>query len=402
MRKSILIAVLILSIGTWAWCDLRDHYRKGKIVLKGATNFGDGNDWESLFYDRYKDIAVSPDGLVFVVNTRTHNIFKFNKNGKFIKKFGRRGKGPGDFFSPDEPTILDNKYLVVAEYPSNRRFSLWDFNGKCVKIVNTKTSIFFLTATRDNWVAYYYYNRHANKKNGYQTTISIVIKNISTGKEKILKKINLTDRSGIDFAERSSTSYGNFFGEVFLTQTGEGNLAVGVSNQPNINIYSPTGTLIRSFDLKIARMPVSRAYIGKFRDDVLEYVKDKAETSANPSIKETYKELNNFLKTFDFFNIFDKYLPLYNELTVDSEGNILVFKFTECLENCNPIFRVYSEEGEFICETVLDKGQYKFEINRKFRVIRFTSGGIFVLAMKKDDENEVIRLIKSSYLAVRK
>ena len=38
--KKFLIAVLVLSIGNWLWCDLQDHYKKGEIVLKGVEDFG--------------------------------------------------------------------------------------------------------------------------------------------------------------------------------------------------------------------------------------------------------------------------------------------------------------------------------------------------------------------------
>jgi len=90
MMKKILIAVLVLAIGNWVWCDLQKHYKKGEIVLKGIEGFGEGNDWEELFYDPYKDMVVAPDGSVFVANSRTHNIFKFDKQGKLLKTFGRK------------------------------------------------------------------------------------------------------------------------------------------------------------------------------------------------------------------------------------------------------------------------------------------------------------------------
>ncbi len=152
--KKLLIAVLVLlSIGNGLWCDLQEHYKKGEIVLKGVEGFGEGNDWEDLFYDPYKDIIVAPDGSIFVANSRTHNVFKFDKQGRLVKRFGRRGRGPGDFIGPGDLTIVENKYLVVGENVGNRRFSLWDLNGKYIKVVNAQTGVFQLTALRDNGVA---------------------------------------------------------------------------------------------------------------------------------------------------------------------------------------------------------------------------------------------------------
>jgi len=395
--KKILIAVLVLSMGYWLWCDLQEHYKKGEIVLKGVKEFGQGNDWEELFYDPYKDMVVAPDGSIFVANDRKHNIFKFDKQGKLVKTFGRRGNGPGDFVHPGELTILDKKYLVVGEYASNRRFSLWDLNGKCIKVVRTKTSIFQLTALRDNRVAYYYYNQYAQEKNDYQSTVSIIIKDFAGGTEKIMKQVTLLNRSSIKLGQRGSVTYGNFFAEVYLAQTIEGNLAIGISNQPHIDIFTPTGESIHSFDLKMAPIPVSKTYIKEFKDNVMAELKKKDETTMDSSRRYSHNRVKKALKTFDFSNLFDKYLPLYKEILVDSEGNFLVFKFTECRKNCTPLFQVYSKEGTFICETKLNKGKYELEIDRRFRKIRFTSEGVFGLLMNRGDEDEILRLVKSNY-----
>ena len=395
--KKIMLAVLVLSLGNWLWCDLQEHYKKGEIILKGIESFGQGNDWEELFYDPYKDMVVAPDGSIFVANDRKHNIFKFDKQGKLVKTFGRRGVGPGDFVHPGDLGILDKKYLVVGEYASNRRFSLWNLDGKHINVVRTKTSVFQLTALRGNRVAYYCYNQYAQKKNDYQSVVSIVIKDITSGTEKIMKQVTLLNRSSIKFGQHGSANYGNFFAEVFLAQTINGNLAVGVSNQPNIDIFSPTGKLIHSFDLKMVPILVSKAYIKEFKYKVIARVKKKAEATANPSLIDTYNQVQKALKKLDFSTLFDKHLPLYNEILVDSEGNFLVFKFTECQKNCTPLFRVYSKEGKFICETRLNKGKYELDIDRSFRKIRFTSEGIFALLMNRGDEDEIIRLIKSNY-----
>jgi len=396
-NKSILFAIVILILGTCLWCDLQLHYKKGKILLKGVEWFGNGCDWEELIYDPYKDMAVAPDGSIFVVNGKIHNVFKFDRNGKFLKKFGNRGSGPGDFVHPDDLSILDNKYLVIGEYAINRRFSLWDFNGNCVKVVKTGTSIFNLTALRDNRVAYYYYCQNAEKKNGFQSTIAIIIKDIGSNKEKILEKITLLDRSEIILEQNSSTGLGNFFGEVYLSQTIDGDLAVGVSNRPRIDIFAPTGEKIRSFQLEMVPIPASKTFIKEFRDNVLAEYYGKDVQGMDRTEKYWHELFLKKFRTFDFSTIFDHYLPFYKEILIDSEGNFLVFKFGECLKACNPVFQVYSKTGAYVCETLLEKGAYEFEIDRRFKNICFTSSGIFGIFMKRGDEDEAFAMVKSIY-----
>ncbi len=397
MKKALVIPLVLSMISSLIWCDLKDYYKKGPITLKGVDNFGENNDWEGLFVYPYNDMTVAPDGTIFVAINRQHHIYKFDRNGNFLKKFGRKGQGPGDFYHPDNLTILDNKYLVVGEYALNRRITIWDLEGKCIKVVRTKKNNFYTTAVKNNRVAYLTMRRYAEKKNGYPTKYLVIIKDIKSGMEKNLKEVTLMYRSSISVGPGMSVSLDNYIGEVYLAQTIEGNLAVGISNQPKIKIYSPEGEVIHSFDLKINPIPVDRKYIKKYKDVFLEDLKKKGERTMNRTEKFWYDLKMKKFPSFDFSTIFDKHLPLYYEILVDKGGNFLVFRYTDCLKNCKTYFQVYSKTGEYICETELDKGNYDFEIDKRFRNICFTNEGIFGLFMNKGDEDEIIRLVKSKF-----
>jgi hypothetical protein len=397
-KKPILVILfLILLTGNFSWSDLHDCYKKGRIVLKGAPDFGKNNDWEGLFYDPYKEIIAAPDGSIFVVNNRQHNFYKFDSQGNLVKTFGRKGQGPGDVIGPGHPSILDNKYLVVGEYGFNKKITIWDFSGKCLKVVRTKKLPSNEMALKDKKIAYSTFTQHAQKKSGYQEKILVIIKNIDKGTEKNLREITLLDRSSIDVKPGISTGVGNFFGEVYLAQTINGNLLVGISNQPKIDIYSPEGDLVFSFDLKIKPIPVDEKYINKFRDKVLADIKKEGEKSMDDTHRFYHNLSKKFFPTFDFSTIFEKHLPLYKEILVDSEGNFLVFIYNDCVENCKTFFQVYSPKGEFICETELDGGKYDLKIDRRWKRLCFTQDGIIGYFMKKGDEDEIYRLVKSRY-----
>ena len=397
MKKVLVVLFFFLITVNFAWGDLQDNYKKGRIVLKGVPDFGKNNDWEDLFHDPYKEIIAAPDGCIFVVNSRQHNMYKFDKNGDLLKTFGRKGQGPGDVTFPGDPSFLDNKYLVVGEYGLNKRFTVWNMDGKCVKVVRTKKFTSYTTAIKDKRIAYLTFSQHAEKKNGYQKKILVIIKDIDTGSEKNLREITLLDRSRIELGPGMSTGVGNFFGEVFLAQTINGNLALGISNLPKIDIYSPDGSPVFSFDLKIRPIPVDEKYVKKFRDKVLADLKKEGETAMDDTHKFWHNQSMKYLPKFDFSTIFDKHLPLYKEILVDSAGNFLVFLYNDCQENCNPFFQVYSPKGEFICETELDCGEYDVEIDRRWKRLCFTKDGIFGYFMKKGDEDEIYRLVKSEY-----
>jgi sugar lactone lactonase YvrE len=76
------------------------------------------------------DVAIAPDGDIFVsdghVNSR---IVKFTKDGKFIKTWGKKGTGPGEFNLPHSLAFDSRGRLLVADR-SNKRIQLFDQDGK--------------------------------------------------------------------------------------------------------------------------------------------------------------------------------------------------------------------------------------------------------------------------------
>jgi streptogramin lyase len=86
------------------------------------------------------DVVVAPNGDIFVAeghsgqNTNAApdtiaRISKFDKNGKFIKSWGKLGSGPGEFRTPHSLAIDQRGRLFVADR-GNVRLQLFDLDGK--------------------------------------------------------------------------------------------------------------------------------------------------------------------------------------------------------------------------------------------------------------------------------
>ncbi len=397
MKKTILILIVLALMSGLLWSDLHEHYKKGTIKLKNTGDFGKDTDWADYFHTPYNEVIISHDGSIFAVCSRRNCIYKFDKKGGFIKKFGQRGQGPSDMIFPGDPTILDKKYIVVGEYASYKRIDIWDLEGNFVKLIRTKKSNLGTVALKENKIAYMATNQHAEKKNGYKRISQVIIKDINSGKEKVIREITLLDRHSIEVGKHISIGVGNFIGQVILAQTIEGNLAVGVSNQPEIKIYSPKGKEINSFSLKITPIPVSKDFIAKIKNYRLAELEKDGKETMNRTKKFWYEQRMKAIPNFDFSKLFTTHLPLYDEILVDDEGNFLVFKFSECITECKPKFQVYSKTGEFVCETELDTGIYDVFIDTRFKTLRFTTDGIIGYAMEKGDQEEIYKLFKSNY-----
>ncbi|MGH9144151.1 MAG: amidohydrolase family protein [Vicinamibacterales bacterium] len=102
--------------------------REGQLVMtlgkKGVS--GDGPDT----FNSPTDVAIAPNGDIFVsdghVNSR---IVKFSKDGTFIKAWGRRGSGPGEFNVP-HTIFFDSRGRLLVGDRSNRRIQIFDQEGR--------------------------------------------------------------------------------------------------------------------------------------------------------------------------------------------------------------------------------------------------------------------------------
>lgn len=80
-------------------------------------------------FNRETDVAWDKDGNIFVSDGYNNKrIVKFDKNGKFLKDFGSRGHGPGQF--EDVHTIqVDHQGNVYVGDRANKRLSVFDNDG---------------------------------------------------------------------------------------------------------------------------------------------------------------------------------------------------------------------------------------------------------------------------------
>jgi DNA-binding beta-propeller fold protein YncE/4-amino-4-deoxy-L-arabinose transferase-like glycosyltransferase len=76
-------------------------------------------------FDRPQDVAVSPSGDVYVVDTGNYRVQRFDATGRFLDAWGSRGEGPGRFL---EPWVMDidsrgNVYILDAGTGQVQKFT---------------------------------------------------------------------------------------------------------------------------------------------------------------------------------------------------------------------------------------------------------------------------------------
>lgn len=87
-----------------------------------------GND--EKHFGRPTDIAFLPDGTFFISDGYDNaRVVKFDRNGKFLLTWGKKGTGPGEFDLPHCIAVDARRRLYVADR-SNHRIQVFDENGK--------------------------------------------------------------------------------------------------------------------------------------------------------------------------------------------------------------------------------------------------------------------------------
>jgi sugar lactone lactonase YvrE len=113
---------------------------EGKVLLTLGRAGVAGNPPDLL--NEPNDVVVAPNGDIFVGDGHSGQnlksppdtvarIVKFDRNGKFIKAWGKLGSGPGEFRTPHALVIDQRGRLIVADR-GNVRLQLFDQEGKYI------------------------------------------------------------------------------------------------------------------------------------------------------------------------------------------------------------------------------------------------------------------------------
>jgi hypothetical protein len=93
---------------------------EGKIALTEIKLWGGNLNSKYEAFKYPSDICRDSKGNYYIADSGENEIVVFDKNGKFVKKTGRYGAGPGDLSFPVSIDIDSNDNLLVAEEGNNR------------------------------------------------------------------------------------------------------------------------------------------------------------------------------------------------------------------------------------------------------------------------------------------
>jgi len=422
MRRVLFIATLFVSATIWSQ-QLSSLYKSGEIKLIPDAEYAKNTDWNKLFTDYKKinwgekifginkQIVIAPDGSIFMSLHTHHSISKFDKNGKFLKEFGQKGKKASDFkFTPNVEDILEGKYLYTSS--ADGRLHFFDLNGNWIKTLELKYMPLGTVPLSNGIIAILGY---ASAKNSYNRIISLL--NFNDGKEKIIasefeayesdKNIcihpyNFTDKDGKvqkkgEIINISSPYMSLGFYKPRLATTANKNLVVAYPESGKVEILDNTGKIIRQFNPDIKPEAFTKEDKEKSYEKSVSVLKKleteyKSKTTDKAYLDDFNAQCKQQLEKIRNPANYPTNLPYFSEMIVDSENNILLFRFTR--EQGSNKFDVYTydSQGTKIATSSFVSDKYDLKINPS--VFKFYKGSIYSVVKLKGASGNSIRLVK--------
>lgn len=106
------------------------------IDIKLLYDIEDIND-ELPLLGQISTAGFDNDGFLYLADKSVNKIYQFDKNGKYIKTFGRPGFGPGEFNSCESIALTDNE-LLVYDFRGSKIIHFDKTTGKESKVLHLK------------------------------------------------------------------------------------------------------------------------------------------------------------------------------------------------------------------------------------------------------------------------
>ncbi len=377
MKKTMLLILVTLSCLQFIRADeLIDVYKTGRITLYPDEDFRSDDEWFESSLEDYTNIVTDNEENIYILDRNQYLILKFNQNGQLIQRYDLDiPKSTSVYHHIHKLDILDNKYLLIRGYAF---ILVLDLDGQIIKRIEFDYPIYDLTALKDNKVGIKGYVQLSNMRTKWHIAIvdiesesEIPVTQFIEDRSKDKESISFqTDNGWLGFSNPRRAP------AITINRMTSGNLIVGNSETPDIYIYSIDGKLMNQIKLDYSQQKTN----------------DEETRNFIVSITEQMKRLNapdSVLRTIESPDFVYEYMPYYYGIKVDSDDNILVFKYTEEENHTFRVYQVYSKEGKFICETELNNDQFE---TPNLRLIYFFNDNLYALI--KPIHEDSIQLIR--------
>ncbi len=343
---------------------------------------GENNPEEDLIYP--KKILEGPDKNIYIYDSQDAFIKVFSPEGKFLRKIGGKGEGPGQFkrsdaadfgFTPDGRSIYfteffrGHKWITFLDPDGKLKKTLkYNFTGNygVLRSFIHNEEMIFLQRERsgkeirkgDIYYAHYISELIIMNSKGRETTIVLTRENPST----------------ISFVRRGGDT-GIPFNPLFLWGiTKRGNVLFTDGTKNYLKLLNRQGKLLKNITIPVAQaQPVTKKDLDEWRTRRKEF--------HNNRNRSWYKEFGSVIEKYT--NSIFKYKPSILGMQITPTGNILLQCRTE-------------KEDLFDYLLTDDNGKLLVKLTSPFFKIKITKSYIIVRLFTDDEETKIFIMNRQS------
>lgn len=286
-----------------------------KIKFIENLSLGVEEGEEYLMFHSYLNVAVDSKLNIYILDRRNHRLLKFDKEGNFIWKAGKKGQGPGELQYPRNIALTPTEDIAVQDGSSIHFF---DNNGSYEKTVKLKGSFIGFLILPDGRLL---------MSSIVRGQLGIVAEYHSI-EGKFIKKFPYEYRYGPKFSLGAGIFYGGEF-KVFNSK-----IYLSLLGSYEIREYDLEGKLLRKikrgFKIKPPNLKITGGLVGAGPSDVSGpcfLFQGKMMVNLLNIVEEKEENKYESKKFLDFFNEKGQFLGTYKMpenktlSTVDSKGN---------------------------------------------------------------------------------
>lgn len=310
--------------------------QKGEIQNKGITDI--------------LGFEVDSSGEIYILNRidpRSNLIYKFDKDGNFIKSFGGFGQGPGEVQNPFYISLDSKENLLISDL-ARHMVVVFDREGKFKNnIVLKKGGMLASSGPAGNLLVV------------AESAIA------ETGKQVFSLKLvdeHLNDLAIIDnySLEWPKTSQFRAVPPLFCWTSSSDYIYVAKEDSGyEICVYDLQGKLIRKIRKKYRKVPVSEEYKTKI--------------------------LESFPEKLRSFAIFPDFHPPFQSLVAGNDGMLLVYTFEKGNNPGEFIVDIFNQSGRLV-----DRMSFNIFIREGFLWARIKSNKLYYLKEKEGGYKELV------------
>jgi len=294
---------------------------KEVLTIKGEDNSSQNPDRLFTAVDR---MSVDYKGNIYLFDLGSFSIKKFDKMGKFIKSFGRRGIGPGEYANQPSLVCLGDT-LYVAD-GNSKKIVLFDNNGEFVRdiLFSSRAPQFLFAAGENSFVGLDFGADMDGGKMCLKSGISVY--------NAKLENIKTLTTNKIDFDPSNPQMNPMDFIQIF--KSGKQITCGGEISEDKyrVNVFDLAGNLKFNIEKGYKKVKMNKEEAKKMGKQIT--FSDDEGNVANNKIKDFYKKAINGI-------FIDKHERIWINPAIE-------YKIDEKIDDVDLYFDIFSKDGVFL------------------------------------------------------